>query len=60
ETKEQLDAVRFEGCDEIQGYLISRPQPADDIERIYLSPAGLSRKLIQDEIVPTGDSRRAG
>ena len=24
ETKEQLDAVRSEGCDEIQGYFISR------------------------------------
>ena len=35
ETKEQLDAVRFEGCDEIQGYFISRPVSADDIERLY-------------------------
>jgi diguanylate cyclase (GGDEF)-like protein/PAS domain S-box-containing protein len=39
ETKEQLDAVRFEGCDEVQGYLIGRPIPADDFERLYLPRA---------------------
>jgi len=39
ETKEQLDAVRFEGCDEVQGYLIAKPIPADDIERLYLPSA---------------------
>jgi diguanylate cyclase (GGDEF)-like protein len=31
ETAEQLEAVRSEGCGEIQGYLISRPQPADEV-----------------------------
>jgi len=36
ETKEQLDAVRFEGCEEIQGYFIGRPVSADDIQRLYL------------------------
>jgi EAL domain-containing protein (putative c-di-GMP-specific phosphodiesterase class I) len=36
ETKEQLDAVRFEGCDEVQGYFISRPISAEDFERLYL------------------------
>ena len=36
ETKAQLDAVRFEGCDEVQGYLISRPISAGDFERLYL------------------------
>jgi diguanylate cyclase (GGDEF)-like protein len=29
ETIEQLEVVRREGCDEIQGYFISRPLPAD-------------------------------
>jgi len=27
ETAEQLDALRAEGCDQVQGYLISRPGP---------------------------------
>jgi len=31
ETREQLEALREMGCDEVQGYLISRPQPADQV-----------------------------
>jgi diguanylate cyclase (GGDEF)-like protein len=34
ETREQLEAVRAEGCAEIQGYYISPPAPAKDIERL--------------------------
>jgi predicted signal transduction protein with EAL and GGDEF domain len=34
ETKAQLDAVRREGCIEMQGYLISTPQPASEIGRL--------------------------
>ena len=37
ETQEQLDTVRCEGCDEIQGYFIGRPKPAEEVERLYLS-----------------------
>ena len=29
ETEEQLETLRSMGCDEIQGYLVSRPVPAD-------------------------------
>jgi predicted signal transduction protein with EAL and GGDEF domain len=40
ETREQLDAVRAEGCTEIQGYFICPPSPPDEIERLIgrLSP----------------------
>jgi EAL domain-containing protein (putative c-di-GMP-specific phosphodiesterase class I) len=35
ETQEQLDAVRSEGCTEMQGFLFSRPRPAHEIEELY-------------------------
>jgi diguanylate cyclase (GGDEF)-like protein len=34
ETQAQLDALRGQGCAEIQGYFISRPAPAGDIARM--------------------------
>ncbi len=36
ETSEQLAALQREGCDQIQGYLISRPQPAEQIAQLLL------------------------
>jgi diguanylate cyclase (GGDEF)-like protein/PAS domain S-box-containing protein len=33
ETEEQLECLSDLGCDEIQGYLISRPVPIDDFDR---------------------------
>ncbi|MEO0672432.1 MAG: bifunctional diguanylate cyclase/phosphodiesterase, partial [Pseudomonadota bacterium] len=37
ETPEQLAFLRSEGCDEIQGYLIAKPRPLDEI--LLLKPA---------------------
>jgi len=37
ETSEQLDKITSEGCTEMQGYLFSKPLPAGDIERLFLS-----------------------
>jgi predicted signal transduction protein with EAL and GGDEF domain len=34
ETQEQLDCLRIEGCTEAQGFLISRPRPAGDVQSI--------------------------
>lgn len=31
ENADQLDRLRLEGCDEVQGYLFSRPEPASAI-----------------------------
>jgi diguanylate cyclase (GGDEF)-like protein len=36
ETQEQLDAVKAEGCTEMQGFLFSRALPSRDIERLFL------------------------
>jgi diguanylate cyclase (GGDEF)-like protein len=37
ETSEQLDSIASEGCTEMQGFLFSRPLPAQEIERRFLS-----------------------
>lgn len=34
ETQEQLDFLRKSGCDEVQGYLLSRPLPAEQFEDV--------------------------
>ena len=35
ETEEQLQLLREFGCDYIQGYLISRPIPAEEFENQF-------------------------
>ncbi|MGB5965809.1 MAG: EAL domain-containing protein [Sulfurimonadaceae bacterium] len=32
ETQEQLDFLRAEGCEEVQGYLLGRPMPAEQLQ----------------------------
>jgi diguanylate cyclase (GGDEF)-like protein len=39
ETREQLDSITSEGCTEMQGFLFSKPLPAKEIERLFLSRA---------------------
>jgi len=38
ETVEQLDFLRREGCDLIQGYLFSRPVPAEEVPALLAAP----------------------
>jgi diguanylate cyclase (GGDEF)-like protein len=40
ETAEQLHSIASEGCTEMQGFLFSRPLPAAEIERQFLSGRG--------------------
>jgi diguanylate cyclase (GGDEF)-like protein len=44
ETAEQLHSIASEGCTEMQGFLFSRPLPAAEIERQFLS-ARTSREV---------------
>jgi diguanylate cyclase (GGDEF)-like protein len=38
ETQEQLETVKSEGCTEMQGFLLSRPLPANEIQQLLQSP----------------------
>ena len=38
ETTKQLELVRAEGCTEMQGYLVGKALPVDEIEPTYFSP----------------------
>jgi diguanylate cyclase (GGDEF)-like protein/PAS domain S-box-containing protein len=42
ETEEQLAYLRGLGCDEAQGYLFSRPVPADEFARLISPPSSCS------------------
>ncbi|TNC16437.1 EAL domain-containing protein [Methylobacterium terricola] len=47
ETEEQLHRIRAEGCTDVQGYLISKPLPADDLLRLLgasATPASGARR----------------
>jgi diguanylate cyclase (GGDEF)-like protein len=49
ETAEQLHSIASEGCTEMQGFLFSKPLPAAEIERQFLSGRGL--RGVQGRIV---------
>lgn len=45
ETEEQARLLRLLNCDEMQGYLFSKPIPVDQFERLYLiKPVGLQQE----------------
>jgi EAL domain-containing protein (putative c-di-GMP-specific phosphodiesterase class I) len=41
ETKRQLDFLKEQGCDEVQGYLMSRPLPAKDALSLLTREKGM-------------------
>jgi len=44
ETNAQLELLQQLGCDEVQGYLICRPQPADEITAFLVNQQVNERK----------------
>jgi diguanylate cyclase (GGDEF)-like protein/PAS domain S-box-containing protein len=42
ETAEQLDYLRHQGCDEMQGYYFSKPLPAHEFEKLLRQRRGLA------------------
>jgi len=48
ETAEQLDYLRLQGCDEMQGYYFSRPLPAEDFARLLCKQAAQDAAAQQD------------
>jgi EAL domain-containing protein (putative c-di-GMP-specific phosphodiesterase class I) len=42
ETAEQLDYLRHQGCDEMQGYYFSRPLPVHEFEQLLRQQRGLA------------------
>ncbi|MGE0513231.1 MAG: EAL domain-containing protein, partial [Hyphomicrobiaceae bacterium] len=45
ETQEQLEELSALGCHEVQGYLLSRPKPADEILPPIRTEAGRRGRL---------------
>lgn len=54
ETKAQLDFLHRHGCDEMQGYLFSRPLPADDFARLLRDDVRLTPAQTDRGANPTG------
>jgi len=49
ETQDQLTMLQREGCDEIQGYLIGRPQPIGEYAVLVGRPARSSKSVLAAE-----------
>lgn len=47
ETEEQLRYLKDNGCDEIQGFLVGRPLPADQFERLMKNYDGAKNPLLR-------------
>jgi EAL domain-containing protein (putative c-di-GMP-specific phosphodiesterase class I) len=48
ETEEQSRLLRLLNCDEMQGYLFSKPVPGEIFEARYLGPASVLRPRATD------------
>lgn len=58
ETRQQLEALRREGCKEAQGFFVSRPVPAEEIDAMLTKAAEETRRKASAK-AETGPKRRA-
>ncbi len=58
ETIDQLTFLREQGCDQIQGYLFSRPLPEKELRYLLLNP--ILKPNITNDIEPMKDRRKHG
>lgn len=47
ENQAQFDFLRFQGCDEFQGYLLSRPVPQAELTRILAAGGIIARAVLE-------------
>ncbi len=59
ETVEQLRFLEAHDCDAVQGFLLSKPQPAEDITRIFLPPPGQAPAAISLGLAANAGIRKA-
>ena len=56
ETREQLDFLRQHGCEEIQGYFLSLPLPADEfsafIQATKIPNLATASSIMPDDLLP--------
>jgi len=45
ETAEQLEFLRANGCDQVQGYYLARPMPVEELERLWRASGGIVPEL---------------
>jgi diguanylate cyclase (GGDEF)-like protein/PAS domain S-box-containing protein len=52
ETREQLDFLRVYGCDEVQGYFLSKPLPVDELSAKFhqIAANGSGLRLVSQEM----------
>ncbi len=55
ETEEQLQFLRRHGCDQMQGYLVSRPVPAEQMEQLLRA-----ERLSDEESMPSSEVLEPG
>jgi len=48
ETVEQLEFLRAHGCDQVQGYYISRAVPVHELQRLWRATAGMAPEVVPE------------